>query len=250
MSENEGFDIDEFQRELWSERVQAPQSVFDALLADHQAGMLSMIEPLMDTSTECMEASLSGMLATGECDWYVKPAKKTSRVVERLSKGFAIASTDIAGFFDDIYVGKDIKDVLLNPDTPPSSYPNTIAASGKYFLKTISQYLPEDFWEGNKPLQDVKLSLEFVGAFAANEQNMQGTTAMLSLAEAQTMSRTMPLVAETLRSKGHKNLATIADSFASKGNAISSDIITKVSHAVKAEAQINLSDPSNTLGSG
>ncbi|MEZ5813171.1 MAG: hypothetical protein R3E13_00350 [Alphaproteobacteria bacterium] len=240
MPKDEKFDRDTLLRELWSERVKAPQPVFDALLHNHQTQTLSALESAMSVSTNNLEFILSGMLATGTCNWYTKPANQTCQSIKKLSKGFALPSTGLAKFFDEIYVGKDIKDVLLNPDQAPQKYPNTISSSSGYFLNTISRYLPEDFWTKNQELKETKMGLAFVGDFAANEETMSGTTPLTSLFYAQRLSRVMPLVAEELRNKGHANLATIADCFAQKGEAMSKDIIMRASNAIANKQDINL----------
>lgn len=228
------------QTDVWAERIKAPEGVLNALIDSHNLQIADAARILLDQSLSTLEESLSGMLATGDCDWYVEPAKKSCASVNRLSKGFAMAASQMAEFFDDIYVGQDIRDVLLNPDTGSQNYPNTIAMSSGYFLKTIDQHLPEIFWDANQEFQDTQSSLSFVGDFAANEQTMSETTPLICLYEAQKLSRIMPEVAKALKEKGHVNLATIAECYGRKGVAMSADIISRVKHAMNRDQSIDL----------
>ncbi len=241
MNDNTKFDMTKFQKKLWGERLIVSEEVLDALIADHQEWQKEMIASMENVSLDALTENLSGMLATAGCDWYVEPANKTCACVEKLSKGFAMAATQMAEFFDDIYIGRDFKDVLLNPDQAPRIYPNTIVAAGGYFQKTVSQYLPEEFWTQSEELKNAKSNLELVGVFPVNEQVLaENASALICLSHAQMMSRVMHLIAEELSSGGHANLATIAASFAAKGEAMSKDIIAKAEAAISAGSSIDV----------
>lgn len=246
MNDNTKFDLTEIQKDLWRERIIVPKLVLDYLVADHQQKIMAFAQPLMEVSTDSLMENLSGMLATGDCDWYVEPAKKTCASIDKLSKGFAMVAGQISDFFEDIYIGQDFKDILLNPEQAPAVYPNTISAANGYFLKTISKHLPEDFWFANQELKDVKTSISCVGDFAANEQTMSQTTTLMCLFEAQRMSRIMPLVEKELKNSNHANLAIIANCFALKGKAMSDDIIAKTEAAISSNQPLNVINNSAT----
>lgn len=232
MTDDTDFDFGVFHKQIWSDLITAPKPVLEALVADHEDSLARIILPMLARNADSLANEFNAMLATATSDWYVVPANKTCDIVKRLSKGFAMAASQIAVFFDDIYIGRDFKDVLLDPHSPPARYPDMASIACGYFLKTVSPFLPEGFWDRSDDLKNMETSLAFVGDFAANEETMGANTALLCLYNGQRMARVMPVVAVALREAGHANLATIASCFAAKGEAISQDIIEKTSAAI------------------
>lgn len=229
---NQDENFNNMLKDSWRKRVNIPEDVLDVLHVQHTNTLTALFESMKDTSVEALEGQLEGLIASSTSDWYTQPAKKTCEAINKLSEGSAMDQSQLAVFFDDIYIGSDLKEVLMNPEQPPESYPNTIVFSSMYFLREASQYIEKEFWDQNTDLSTAHSNFDLVGMFPATEQNMSGESALTCLSHAQRLTRIMPLVADELKALGYANLATIANCFASKGQAMSDDIIAKTEAAI------------------
>ena len=245
MSEKEEkeFDLEGLQKSIWKKQIDAPEHILDALIAVHSKEMKAIIEPLLELSEDALLTQLGQLHIDSQNEWYVKPSQKAYASIDKLSKGFALAASDMAVFFQDAYISADFKDVLLNTETPAEKYPNSIPFSAMHFIKAVSKHFDESFWDENQALGQCNLSMTFLGDFSYNEQVEAQTTALMHLNELQRMTRAMPIIAQGLKDKGFVNLATIAECFARKCEVCSQDIINKTQRALDNDQELSFKAP-------
>lgn len=231
---NDGFL--EFQRDMWRSRIDAPAQVFEALLAAHTRKISGM-----DAGDAA--SRYEAMLINAQSERQAGPAKQTRDAIRKLSRGFALAADTIATFFrDGVALSGDIRDVILHPQEPPSTYPSPVPEAQGHFIKALSEFLPDEFWLQDKILQKLKKRGDMAADFLFAPYN-DGTTDLFHLFQAQEMRLDMLFLADALKENGNANLATIARCFALKGSAISDDIIARTELVITSSVDRALSAP-------
>lgn len=211
---------------FWKERVDAEPNVLYVLHMQHYLKLMSSVEQSFDDLDALMDR-LGDEILTAKAPWRAQPVKKTKEQINKLSRGFAMAASDVAAFFRDIDLGREIKQALLDPQTPPQSYPNMFPSAGYLFLKEVESSLPQAFWRSETDFAEIQMAMNFMNETGLSIVRGEENTPLVYFMHHQRVARVLEKAAPELKKAGKHNWATIAQALAEKNRAGENDIITR-----------------------
>ena len=231
---------------VWNEKIDAPEEVLRALVADNLERERQQRANFLDSNTN-LQALMEQRAKQRE--QLKGPTEEAYKVIDSFSKELAPNVIQITSSLEKgSYITGDILDVLTKIGQAPDLYLTSIPFSGHHFLKAVSQYLPDGFWEQDDDhVRTVKNCIDNLeDAIYAPED----ITPLIRLFEIQRLQKAMSLAAKALSDEGHVNLADIADKFALKMRAMSLNIIESAQTLLNDRQPVPLGNPSDSIQSG
>jgi hypothetical protein len=209
---------------FWKERVDAPEDVMRVLHTHDHLVNMKTVTMSMGLDLDTLMQELGEDLMQAQKPWNAQPVEKTKKAIGKLSRGFAMAVEDVAAFFKDIDLGREIKAALLDPHTPPPSYPDMIVSASYIFLKEIDSALPESFWKSETDFEEIHMAATFMSETGLSNVRGEPKTPLVFFMHHQRLSRVLEKAAPALKKAGKHNWATIAKALADKNKAAENDI--------------------------
>lgn len=237
MSEPRKDPLHDFQVELWGERVELPDDVFDTLLAEHQTSLESQIGPAMNMCTRDILAEIRvAMQPDQDPSQSIKRARDTLFKIARDET--PLSEQQMANmFFDDGHLGGDIKAALSG--SLPADNPNRFSTfSSLQLLDVISKYIASDFWDNTTEMSELKAAADIHKDIAYNPNSEDWNSRLLVTFWAQRFARSMDSVAYALASSEQINLATAATAFRRYAEQISNSIVLEVRQELESSADL------------
>jgi hypothetical protein len=232
--------------DFWKTRVDAPDDVLRVLHTHDHLVNMKTASMAMGFDLDTLMQELGEDLMNAQKPWNAQPVEKTKKSIEKLSRGFAMAAEDVAGFFKDIDLGREIRDSLLDPKSPPREYPNMFVSAGYIFLKEIESILPEEFWRTDPDFPEIRMAADFMSETGLSNIRGEPKTPLVFFMHHQRLARVLDRAAPELKKAKKHNWATIAQALADKNNAAVKDISTRArAFNEKHDLQANLLEAEN-----
>lgn len=242
MNEEEKKFIENSSRSMWRERIDAPDHILEALLADFNGAMSKALRGTMKLDTETLldKLELQARRPSPHEDHETMMAAITGRV-RLLSDAPVMEPRAIATLFNDAgALSGLIGDVIRDPARLPEAHPDPVPFVATQFLYAARPCMPETLWSKTRDLRELKI-MAGMADINTYPLAMAGRRALDALGYAQKHARGLPFCADALVKAGHGNLAVIAHCLAQRCVVIADDIIVRVDYNLQKGLPLSLS---------